>query len=336
MARTFALAAGAALAVVGCNCGSGSPPPPATAAAAEDEVPEPGADCPEPAVERADFRHTRSELVTSTGRPRHVAADVVARVGSPFRVEGKLHYGSTGADLEDEDVTAFVRVEACGDWTAIGSGRTDSDGWVAIDAPAEVLAGDGVLELRLVVHGDGSAADGRVFAVPPGARVAVFDIDGTLTTHDVEVAREVADSDHDPEMYEGAVDVVRHHAEAGLLPVYVTGRPYYFTRRTRDWLGRHGFPAGPLRTTRGPDEAVGDGVRAYKRAFLERLRDELGLDIEWAYGNASTDVCAYAEAGVPADRTFIIGPNAGTACEGHAPSQPVASYPEHLEGLSAD
>lgn len=50
----------------------------------------------------------------------------------------------------------------------------------------------------------------------------------------------------------------------------------------------------------------------------------------FAFGNSSTDICAYADAGIQPENTFIIGDNAGHACSGFAASQPIDSYPAHL------
>ena len=101
---------------------------------------------------------------------------------------------------------------------------------------------------------------------------------------------------------------------------------------TREWLAARGMPAGPLVLVQSIEESLPEYVDDYKERSLEQLADR-GLPIEAAYGNAHTDICAYARVGIPADRTFIIGPNAGEGCEGHEPSTAVSSYPEHLVEL---
>ncbi|MFT5353110.1 MAG: phosphatidate phosphatase PAH1, partial [Polyangiales bacterium] len=92
---------------------------------------------------------------------------------------------------------------------------------------------------------------------------------------------------------------------------------------------------GPLHTTDSVREAFpGSNVEDYKQAFLEHI-NSLGLRIVAAYGNASSDVCAYANAGVPAAQTWIAGDNGGTACEGSEATHAVTSYTEHLGELRA-
>jgi len=57
------------------------------------------------------------------------------------------------------------------------------------------------------------------------------------------------------------------------------------------------------------------------------LLGRTGVVVAAAYGNALTDVCAYAEAGIPPARTFIIGPHAGAACDRSSVTQAVRTYP---------
>ena len=53
-------------------------------------------------------------------------------------------------------------------------------------------------------------------------------------------------------------------------------------------------------------EAVGD----YKAAYLNLLISQ-GFEIEAGYGNASTDIYAYDQAGIDKARTFMLGENGG-------------------------
>jgi phosphatidate phosphatase PAH1 len=76
-------------------------------------------------------------------------------------------------------------------------------------------------------------------------------------------------------------------------------------------------------------------VGAFKQRTIEALQQQQGLAIDFAYGNATTDICAYAGASIPTTSTFIIGPNGGQGCDGGAPTQAIKSYPEHLVDLPA-
>lgn len=80
-----------------------------------------------------------------------------------------------------------------------------------------------------------------------------------------------------------------------------------------------------------PTSAVLDS--STKRETLIDMEARAGLDIRFAYGNATTDVCAYATAGVHPNATHIIGSNAGTACPGFEPTVAVDDYITHLQNL---
>jgi len=44
---------------------------------------------------------------------------------------------------------------------------------------------------------------------------------------------------------------------------------------------------------------------------VKYLRNTVGLNIVRAYGNATTDIAAYADGGIPKADTYIIGEHAG-------------------------
>ena len=112
-------------------------------------------------------------------------------------------------------------------------------------------------------------------------------------------------------------------------------RSYLFDHLTREWLEMHGFPAGPLFLTQEITDAfpTAEGVQEFKLSQIERFASELHLSVEAAYGNATTDICAYALAGVDPWDTYIIGPHAGEACEGHRAPNAITDYPAHLTEL---
>jgi phosphatidate phosphatase PAH1 len=108
----------------------------------------------------------------------------------------------------------------------------------------------------------------------------------------------------------------------GYTIVYLTARLHTFRPETRTWLEDEGYPTGPMITAAD----LGDAA-AYKTAWLQRMIDDFGWDVVAAYGNATTDIDAYAAAGIPTDITFIIGPNAGMGG-----TQPIANddYTQHI------
>lgn len=343
------------LLVLAAACG-GNPPEPITSEVTTDLA---GCDLvPSP----AGWDRVRTEGIVRLGEPVHSVQDVVANPGDTPVLRAKLSYGPTSADLEGERVEGWVRTsDGCGGWTRLGEARTDDDGRIALplDGPLPV----GVYPLAVVVLGDASTAFGFLHVLERGQPVVVFDIDGTLTTSDVELIDgivvhhvgttsdeifELAGSpltraqwvtildatlEPDAAMHPGADEAVWWYSDRGVQPIYITGRPYLYDGMTREWLAERGMPAGPLVLVQEITESLPELVDDYKERTLGELA-ERGLSIDAAYGNASTDICAYARAGVPAERTFIIGTHAGEACEGHAPSVPVESYPAHLEELA--
>src|SRR5262249_16350582 len=137
-------------------------------------------------------------------------------------------------------------------------------------------------------------------------RFVVFDIDGTLTTSDDELIMQVSDAVYTPNMMTAANAMVQAWAHKGYAVVYLTARAHIFRAETRAWLDTLGFPNGPVITPNANVEA-----EAYKTLWLQRLIDDFGWKAVAAYGNATTDIGAYAAVGIPPSVTFIIGPNGG-------------------------
>ena len=273
-------------------------------------------------------------LAMAVGHPHHSGLDQVGLVGGDFRLAGKLSYGSARKDLEDEAVVGWLRVGAtCDGWVSVGRGLTDGGGRIALPAPPTAITKAGRYPFTLVVAADGSRAEGELWALAAGSEVVVFDIDGTLTGGDEELVAQLL-TGADPEPRPGALEVVRAHRAHGIQPIYLTGRPYLLVGKTRSWLARRGFPPGPLLTPVHLSEATpGQPVEHYKRDVLKEITTDAKAIIVRAYGNAESDLCAYAEAGVAPADTFMVGALGGRACAGHGPSQPLSSYVEHLATL---
>jgi hypothetical protein len=263
-----------------------------------------------------DFAHKRSVVMARSLPPKHYAHDVAANPGAKVAVVGKFAYGDVGKDLEDEPVTVWL--DDCAAVTSIASGKTDDDGRAAIEITAPAKPGE--YALHFVVGGDGSSTRASLWVVERGTPVVVFDIDGTLTESDAEVNKDVLDEhfaamvggDYAPKIYADGAVLADTWVDKGVLPIYVSGRPYWLSQYSRDWLAGENFPRGLVRTTDRHREVVPkiEGVGQFKAATLRRLL-ELGVDVQAAYGNATTDIWAYADVGIPRERTFIIGPHAG-------------------------
>lgn len=261
------------------------------------------------------FDHKRSHLV-ATATPHHAVPDAFARPGETVELFGKFGYGDIGKDLEDESVE--VMLDDCTSLAIRGTAKTDDDGIARVELTAPARPGAYHVEFRVV--GDGSSAKAMLHVLPEGTELVVFDIDGTLTTDDAEVSHDVldehfrhlADGQYVAAAYEHGAELAKAWIDRGYVVVYVTGRPYWLVDHTRAWLAGGKYPEGIVRTTLRHRECVPNegGVGAFKRAYLQSLVDA-GYRIHAAHGNATTDVWAYAQVGIPTERTFIIGPHAG-------------------------
>jgi hypothetical protein len=81
---------------------------------------------------------------------------------------------------------------------------------------------------------------------------------------------------------------------------------------TRGWLDLLAFAPGALvlAPTNGDAVPSNSGVGDFKLRELQALEAE-GFTLDWAYGNATTDIYAYLGAGLAATNVWIVGPYAG-------------------------
>ena len=255
----------------------------------------------------AGFRHFGSKVTALTGA-RHRAQDVVAQPSGHGELVAKFAYGPTWKDLEDENATFYL--DTCGGWSTVATVRTDDVGEAHL--PVTVNLAPGVYEVRAVARGDGSQTALNLWVLPSGTRVAVTDIDGTLTTADTELFMQLFDGSYVPKAYPSAAALTQAEATRGHVVVYLTGRPAWLLPQTRAWLAQQGFAPGPIHTAdSNADILPTDGsVGAYKTDYLDEL-EAGGLRLDLGYGNATTDIHGYKNAGLAPAAQWIIGPNAG-------------------------
>lgn len=262
---------------------------------------------------KSGFRHWYNGVL-ALGPAWHSAQDLVTTPGGTVIVEGKFAYGSLSKDLQDESVQLFLN--DCSGWRSVGRADTDSDGRMRLRFTAPSSAG--FYAMRLVVQGDATQTSATLVVPPRGARLTVFDIDGTLTTSDAELIKDIITDlfapilhgTYNPMPHPFARELVAERERRGGIPIFLTGRPYWLTQSSRDWLKDLRFPNGALHTTDSNAEVL--NVAPYKTAFLDSLEAQ-GFVLETAYGNAATDITAYAVAGVAKADTYIIGKNGGSA-----------------------
>lgn len=153
------------------------------------------------------------------------------------------------------------------------------------------------------------------------APAIVTDIDETLTLADEEFFMQIMDPTYDPIEREGGAALINGYADLGYRIMYLTARGENVdiigseeTAReiTVRWLEEHGYPLDPETTTvvLAPMLLVGAAAQEYKAGALAD-QQALGWRFDYAYGNATTDIGAYEDAGIDKAETFIIGEHAG-------------------------
>ncbi len=221
--------------------------------------------------------------------------------------------GFFGDRIAEEKVSLWQYDDAAG-WMNLGEQITDDfSGGTAGAYRFELSAAPvvGVTVRYAVLQPEPSCATHYTFNLDAGTKVVLADIDETLTQSDDELLLQVADGAYDPVEKKGAVALAQAWAAKGYQMIYLTARPHLFRSETRRWLDDHDFPVGPVITA--PKLVSGDTARAYKAAWVSRIKVELGWDLVAVYGNAASDIDAYADAGIDKSVTFIIGDNAGVS-----------------------
>jgi hypothetical protein len=244
--------------------------------------------------------------------PYHGAYDSVGAPGSALLLSAWFHH-SAAIQKAVEHAPVRAEIERGGAWIPVGTTRTDGEGRAVL--PLRAPDRLGAYRVRWWYKSQG--AEATVHVVAAGQPATVFDIDGTLTPADSENLKDYArrllrrSTAEGPALRVGAVEAARR-AAAESLPVYLSGRPPWLARPTREWLTHHGFPPGVVVLMARTGDIVPSPSRV-GRAKAERLAElkAAGLSIVRAYGNATTDIQAYAAVGVPKDRTFILGVHGG-------------------------
>jgi hypothetical protein len=130
----------------------------------------------------------------------------------------------------------------------------------------------------------------------------VFDVDGTLTPHNLLVHQARTD----------AARAVGAYAAKGYRIVYLTTRVPQFQRALPGWLAKHGFPDGYLHVAQTPDERA--HAADYKFGVLSEYTAR-GWHVAYAFGDSPTDFEAYRRAGLPRERIFALKRQGSDTCE---------------------
>jgi hypothetical protein len=257
---------------------------------------------------------SKDEASDTLGVPNGVNAniytpDAQAPAAGPIDYHG--YKARTGVDqglfsdaLANEPVSLWTYDTAAAAWRDLGQGQTDDRGFYDLAATGFVAANG--QPVYAMLDADGSCAVHYDWLYPAGTRFVVADIDGTLTTSDNELLMELTDGSYTPAMMTAANTMLQDWAKKGYVVVYLTARPHLYRAETRQWLDQLGFPPGPVITANN-----GMDPQPYKTLWLQRMINDFGWTAVAAYGNATTDVGAYAAAGIATNVTFIIGPVGG-------------------------
>ncbi|MCA9628356.1 MAG: hypothetical protein KC766_11845 [Myxococcales bacterium] len=291
-----------------------------------------GLQCPNPgtlpfSTESSSFENADSADTESLERVKDSASDILGNPGgkyayttmpvedapldAPYVFEGQkartvVTTGLSFTGFSEEYVSFWV--EDGSSWKNLGRQKTDTDGNYSFSL-SDFVGGQPPRIGYAILEGDGSCTAHYSFLLERGANVIVTDIDGTLTSSDEELTKQIGDGNYDPQENQSASVMMNRWAKKGYQVVYLTARPHFFRAETRAWMIEHGFPEGPMITAN--QLVFGDSARTYKRTWVNRIADSFGWTVTAAYGNAGSDIDAYEDAGIPKDITFIIGENAG-------------------------
>lgn len=221
-------------------------------------------------------------------------------------------------DIVGGTVHVFLDRGCTGDWIELGTtittddgdhptveGVDDSGGRVFFQIPPEETLEPGRHRVHLIEDEEWETAELLIDVVPPGAPFFVSDVDGTLTTSENAEAWDFL-IDNLPDAHAFAAQALTLLAGKGYRPMYITARPEWLDRRTRQFVLTRNFPRGIIHTTTIYEGATGDPAAAYKTNEFALL-EQHGLVPSFVFGNKVTDATAFDNAGVqPLDHRIFF------------------------------
>ncbi len=210
-------------------------------------------------------------------------------------------------DIVGGTVHVFLDRDCAGEWIEIGTAVTtddgdhalvegveDSGGRVYFEIPADQALGLGRHRVYLIEDSEWETAELLIDVVPKGTPFFVSDVDGTLTTSENEEAWDFL-IDVLPDANPFAAEALSLLASKGYRPGYITARPEWLDRRTREFLQVRGFPRGIMHTTTVYEGANGNSAALYKSGEFAMLRNK-GLVPAYVFGNKDSDALAFDNA----------------------------------------
>jgi phosphatidate phosphatase PAH1 len=259
---------------------------------------------------RRSFARFDSWLNASFNSANHRGRDQFLVAGQPQWIIGRFAYGLGDTPLVGEEVDVYLSRGCGASWEKLATLRTtaagahatvegvaDDGGRIYFQLPAGKTLAAGRHRVRLVVGGDLTATELYLEVVAPGTALFVSDVDGTLTTHELEELF-ASLSNTLPNANPDAARQLAALVAKGYRPFYLTARPERLAGRTRDFLAARGLPPGIVHTSLGGSGQIGAGAIAFKSGELEAL-DGKGLPLVVGLGNTDTDAQAYRDVGLP-------------------------------------
>ena len=248
-------------------------------------------------------------VVTIQGSPHHRGRDLLLTPSDPQWVLAKFTYGLADKDLKGEKVDIYLLRDCADQWELLGSAITtqesehasvegvdDTGGRLYFQIPGNKTLGIGRHRLHLVVKGDLSTTEQYIEVLPADTPVFVSDIDGTLTTFETEAFTDLL-TGQTPDANPSSAEALTILASKGIRPFYLTARPEWLMKQTREFLELRGYPPGIAHTTLSLVGATGNSAVTYKTDELARLMAR-GFVPGWVFGNTDSDATAYDNAGI--------------------------------------
>lgn len=295
-------------------------------------------DAPQPSgLDEVDWNNLTSGAIAAAD-PYHTARDRITNLDRRVDLAGKFSYGAVQKDLEGESIGIWID-DCSGSYRRVARKATDDDGRVRATIDPETLPTPGRYTTYFRVRGDGTSTTGSLRVLPEDTEMVVFDIDGTLTQGNRELANDIVTDlfepllggDYVPEPRADATRATAVYRETlGYQVAYLTARPYWLDRRTRQWLDGQDMAPGALRLTPSVTDGLptDSSVGEFKAGYLDRLINTLGLDVRRAYGNSTTDIYGYANGGLSKKNIYMIGDHAG-----EQGTVAVDGYPSHIDDV---
>jgi hypothetical protein len=268
------------------------------------------------------FRSQLTSLFVKLGAV-HRGRDVVITQGQDPTLIAKFAYGiGIDKDVKGEQVDIYMQRGCKDGWQMLGSVQTspepkadeikqvdgvdDKGGFVMVKLSSLGLKdlAEGRHRFVFFLRANNEHTEAFVEVLPKSHAMVLSDIDGTLTAFEEAAATEVLFKSH-PESHVGAADVLRSFYHRGYTLFYLTARPAFLMERTRLWLNARGFPPGIIHTTNLVQGAVGEAAAQFKADELALLKKSTGIIPTYAFGNKASDVKAFADGGIPRDKSWF-------------------------------